>query len=160
MSAEGDAGDEQRPTPFERAEMFARMMRGFGNELAMLFGGPLFLVGSMLTSESPGDVDLRLCLDRETCVLYWGADFDGPAWDSKPGWFARKREELKQSRRLTRTFGRKARRIDFQFQCTLFSGDTDHLGNGITGVLIDDGRPRIRVDTVPNDLFAAGRSDP
>lgn len=161
-----DPGDEQHeqlrapPTPFERAEMFARMMRGFGNELAAMFGGPLYLVGSVLTSLTPGDIDLRLMLDRETHVLYWGEDFGGPAWDGRPGWFARKREELKQSRRLTRTFGRKIRRIDFQFQCTLFGG-CDDLGNGIIGAPIMRGdKPFLRVDTVPDELFAAGRGEP
>lgn len=145
---------EGKPTPFERGEAFARMMRGFGNELAMLFGGPLYLVGSILTSETPGDIDLRLQLDRETCVLYWGEDWDGPSWDSKPGWFARKREELKQSRRLTRTFSRGGRaRIDFQFQCTLFS-DIDGMP------IMRDDKPFLRVDTVPIALFSAGKGEP
>ncbi len=81
----GDPGDEQPPTPMERAAAFARMMRGFGNELAALFGGPLYLVGSILTSHTPGDIDLRLMLDRETCILYWGDDWDGPAWDGRAG---------------------------------------------------------------------------
>ena len=161
--SERDKGDEKPRTPLDRAQAFARCMRGFGNELAAMFGGPLYLVGSILTSDNPGDIDLRLMLDRETAVLYWGEDFDGPSYADKPGWFARKREELKQSRRLTRTFGRGGRaRIDFQFQCTLFSG-CDDLGNGINGLPImrgDGSKPYLRVDTVPNSLFIAGRGDP
>lgn len=146
--------DPPPPTPLERAEMFARCMRGFANEYAMLFGGPLYLVGSYLTASHPGDIDLRLMLDRETCVLYWGEDFGGPSWDAKPGWFARKREELKQSRRLTRTFGRGRYRIDFQFQCTLFSEISPGEPIGY------EGKPKIRVDTAPNELFAAGTGEP
>jgi hypothetical protein len=115
----------------------------------------------MLTSDAPGDIDLRLMLDRETHLLYWGEGFDGPSWEGKPGWLTRKREELKQSRRLTRTFGRAGRyRIDFQFQCTLF-GNCDELGNGIDGNPIMRGtKPFLRVDTVPDALFGAGRGDP
>lgn len=142
----------------QRAASVARMMLGFGNELAMLYGGPLYLVGSICTSPTPGDVDLRLCLDRVTCVLYWGDDFGGPSWEAKPGWIVRKREELKQSRRLTRTFRGKGGlpRFDFQFQCTLFSELPETLGEPIG----HDGKPRIRVDTIPNEWFAAGMGDP
>ena len=61
--SEHDSGDEQPPTPLDRGQAFARCMRGFGNELAAMFGGPLYLVGSMLTSDAPGDIDLRLMLD-------------------------------------------------------------------------------------------------
>ena len=115
---------------------------------------------AMLTSDAPGDIDLRLMLDRETAILYWGEGFDGPSWDGKPAWFARKREELKQSRRLTRTFGRGRHRIDFQFQVTLF-GNCDDRGNGIDGSPIMRGtKPFLRVDTVPDALFSAGRGDP
>lgn len=158
--SEHDSGDEQPPTPLDRGQAFARCMRGFGNELAAMFGGPLYLVGSMLTSDAPGDIDLRLMLDRETAILYWGEGFDGPSWDGKPAWFARKREELKQSRRLTRTFGRGRHRIDFQFQVTLF-GNCDDRGNGIDGSPIMRGtKPFLRVDTVPDALFTAGRGEP
>lgn len=155
-----DPGDAQVPTPLDRAAAFARMIRGFGNELAAMFGGPLYLVGSILTSLEPGDIDLRLMLDRETSILYWGEGFDGPSYADKPAWFARKREELKQSRRLTRTFGRHGRRIDFQFQVTLFDG-CDDLGNGINGAPIMRGeKPFLRVDGIPDALFAAGRGAP
>ncbi len=148
--------------PMDRATSVARMLLGFGNGLAMLYGGPLYLVGSICTSPTPGDVDLRLCLDRATCVLYWGDDFGGPSWEAKPGWIARKREELKQSRRLTRTFRGKGGlpRFDFQFQCSLFKG-CDDVGNGVLGEPIGhDGKPRIRVDTIANEWFAAGMGDP
>lgn len=145
--------DDVPPTPMERAATFARSIAGFANELAMLFGGPLYLVGSSLTSTAPGDRDLRLMLDRETCVLYWGEDFGGPSWEAPRGWLARKREELKQSRRLTRTFRGHGPRIDFQFQCALFSEiDGEPIGH--------EGKPRLRLDAVPRELFEAGRGDP
>lgn len=153
-----DPGDEHtdpvaaRPTPTERAEMFARSFRGFANEYAMLYGGPVYLVGSMLTTEHPGDIDIRVQLDRETCVLYWGDDFDGPSWESPRGWLARKREELKQSRRITRVFGRHRSRIDFQFQCTLFRDDGTPI--------MREGKPVLRLDGCPMHLFAAGRGEP
>lgn len=143
------------PTPLELAKSFATSFRGWANELAMLFGGPLYLVGSSLTSLHPGDRDLRLMLDRETCVVWWGEDFGGPSWESKPGWFARKREELKQSRRMTKAWNRAPGmpRIDFQFQSTLFSElDGEPIGY--------EGKPRLRLDDADRALFAAGRSDP
>lgn len=140
------------PTPLERAESFARSFRGWANELAMLYGGPLYLVGSALTIDHPGDYDLRLQLDRETCVLYWGDKFGEQSWDPSDGWFARKREELKQSRRITKTFGRGWKRFDFQFQCTLFRDDGTPL--------MREGKPVLRLDECPTHLFAAGRGDP
>jgi hypothetical protein len=150
----------EQPSPLEHAECFARSFAGFANELAMMFGGPIYLVGSYLTSLSPGDIDLRLQLDRETCVLYWGEDFGGPSREAPRGWLARKREELKQSRRMTRVFGRGRTRIDFQFQSTLFK-DCDALGNGIAGEpIMKEGKPSLRLDAVPWEIFAAGRGDP
>ena len=147
-----DPGDAQPPTPFERAEMWARSFVGWANDYAMLFGGPIYLVGSKLTSLTPGDIDIRVQLDREACALYWGADFDGPSYNASHGWLSRKREELKQSRRITRTFGRGRIRIDFQFQCALFRDDGTPI--------MREGRPFLRLDAVPNELFSAGMSDP
>lgn len=150
--SEHDAGDEQPPTPFERAELFARSFVGWANEYALLYGGPVYLVGSKLTSFTPGDIDIRLQLDRETCVLWWGADFDGPSYLAPHGWLARKRDELKQARRIARVFGRGRIRVDFQFRCTLFRDDGTPI--------MREGKPCLRLDQVPNELFAAGRGDP
>lgn len=161
MNDPGDEHAEPAIAPPDRVAMFARCYRALFNETAIMFGGPLYLVGSILTSETPGDIDLRLQLDRATCILYWGEKFAGPSWEAPKGWIARKREELKQSRRLTKVIGRGGRgRVDFQFQCTLFSG-CDDLGNGIAGrPIMRDGKPHLRVDEIPDHVFVAGRGDP
>jgi hypothetical protein len=141
------------PTPLERAETFKRSFQGWANNYAIQFGGPLYLVGSILTSIMPGDIDIRLQLDRETCVLWWGEHFDGPRWEAGRDWLWRKREELKQSRRITRAFRGHGPRIDFQFQCTLFR-------DGDGSPIMRDGKPFLRLDAVPDELFQAGKSDP
>jgi len=146
-------------TPREQAETFALRFRSNANYLAIAYGGPLYLVGSALTSLVPGDIDLRLLLDRTDCEAMWGERFDQSDLDWSPGKLARHREELKQSRRLTRRwrggagFGG-ARRFDFQFQTGPFTDGGDRHP-----VMPD--KPFLRLDTIPMDvLLDAGRGDP
>lgn len=143
-------------SPRERAELFALRFRGQANHLAFQFGGPVYLVGSYLTAEIPGDVDIRCLIEREDADLWFGKDSDRTGVEWTPGSFARAREELKQSRRLTRRWklgnGRTRAKIDFQLQIALFSD--------ATGEPIQDDRPRLRLDTVPNDMLRAGRGEP
>lgn len=142
-------------TPAEIADTFALQFRANANSLAMAYGGPLYLVGSALTSPEPGDIDLRLCMEREDMETLFGGDFDAHGIDWSPAKWRRVREELKQSRRLTRRWrgGGPAWRFDFQFQCTLFS-DFDGLP------IMPEGKPFLRLDTAPLDYFRAGRGDP
>jgi len=146
-------------TPRERAERFAIQFRGQANHLAFQFGGPVYLVGSYLTAEIPGDVDIRCLITREDADLLFGRDSDGAGIEWTPGSFARCREELKQSRRMTRRWriGDLIRqRIDFQFQIVLL-GDN---GDPIPGTPDQEARPRIRLDAVPNDMLRAGLGNP
>lgn len=142
-------------TPAERAELWAKAFRGQANGLALLYGGPLYLVGSMLTSTHPADIDLRLMIERSDLELWFGDDPDGVGPDWNEASLARFREELKQSRRMTRRWRRSQhapRRIDFQFQTCLFSDDT--------GEPIQNDRPRLRLDVVPLEMLRAGRGEP
>src|ERR1044071_2140254 len=101
----GGVSDEDEPprTPLEQAEAFALRFRNNANHLAIAYGGPLYLVGSALTSLVPGDIDLRLLLDRADCEAMWGEYFDHgcPPGEIYREWsagkLARHREELKQS---------------------------------------------------------------
>jgi hypothetical protein len=143
----------------ERAEQFAIRFRNNANHLAIAYGGPLYLVGSCLTSLTPGDIDLRLLLDRSDCVAMWGEHFDHGSVEWSAGKLARHREELKQSRRLTRRWRGGAgfdgiRRFDFQFQCGLFTDAEDRHP-----VMPD--KPFLRLDSVPmHILLDAGRGEP
>lgn len=159
-----DPGDEDDAaigvpmTPLEHARLFALRFRGNANHLAIAYGGPLYLVGSALTSLTPGDIDLRLLLDREDCVAMWGQRFDNSDLEWSAGKLARHREELKQSRRLTRRWkggaGLGVRRFDFQFQCGLFTDTEDRHP-------VMREQPFLRLDTVPiGILLDAGRGDP
>lgn len=148
-------------TPLEHAEQFAIRFRSNANYLAISYGGPLYLVGSCLTSLTPGDIDLRLMLAREDCEAMWGDRFDHSDLEWSPGKLACHREELKQSRRLTRRwkggagFGGCVRRFDFQFQSALFSDDPDRHP------IMREDRPALRLDAIPIDiLLDAGRGDP
>lgn len=146
-------------TPLEQAEAFAARFRNNANSLAIGFGGPLYLVGSALTSLTPGDIDLRLLLERDDCEAMWGERFDHGDLDWSPGKLARHREELKQSRRLTRRWRGGAgfsgvRRFDFQFQSALFTDSEDRHP-----VMHD--KPFLRLDAIPiGILLGAGRGDP
>jgi hypothetical protein len=146
-------------TPTEQAETFALRFRGNANHLAIAYGGPLYLVGSALTSLTPGDIDLRLLIDRADCEAMWGRRFDHPDLEWSAGKLARHREELKQSRRLTRrwkggAFPCGVRRFDFQFKCALFTAAEDRHP-----VMPD--KPFLRLDTIPmHILLDAGRGDP
>lgn len=141
------------PTPREVAETFAIRFRGNANSLAMAYGGPLYLVGSVLTSLEPGDIDLRLMLERADMEALFGGDFEPRSLEWSPAKWRLEREQLKQSRRLTRRWrgGCPAWRFDFQFQCTLF---------GAAGLPIMREAPHLRLDTVPLSYFTAGRGDP
>src|SRR5882672_2964033 len=146
-------------TPIEQAETFALRFRGNANHLAIAYGGPLYLVGSALISLTPGDIDLRLLLDRADCEAMWGRRFDHSDIEWSHGKIARHREELKQSRRLTRRWlggaglwG--ALRFDFQFQTGLFTDDGDRHP-------VMPEKPFLRLDTIPLAiLLDAGRGDP
>lgn len=146
-------------TPLEQAENFALRFRNNANHLAIAYGGPLYLVGSALTSLTPGDIDLRLMLLREDAEAMWGERFDHSDLDWSAGKIARHREELKQSRRLTRRWKggagfAGARRFDFQFQSALFTDAEDRHP-----VMPD--KPLLRLDTIPMGiLLDSGRGDP
>lgn len=132
--------------------MFAMNFTDQANSIAYQWGGPLYVVGSMLTSTQPGDLDLRLAIAREDLIALFGkgADEQGSEWSRGRHW--KNREELKQSRRLTRRWRRAwAPRVDFQFCISLFYDD----GGPIWGE-----RPRRRLDTVPLEHFNAGRGEP
>lgn len=147
--------DSSSLTQADRVDVFVAKLASQATNLAYQFGGPVYVVGSTLTSRDPGDVDLRLALERDDVDALFGkgaADGgSGIVWTT--GQHARAREELKQSRRLTRRWRRVCgRRFDFQFCVSLFS-DTD--GEPIWGE-----RPRRRLDFVPLEHFTAGRGNP
>lgn len=139
----------------QQAQDFAIRFRGNANSLAVAYGGPLYLVGSVLTSLEPGDIDLRLQLGRDDLETWFGKDFDSHGLEWSAAKWRLEREQLKQSRRLTRRWrgGCPAWRFDFQFQSTLFS-DLDGLP------IMRENKPHLRLDTVPLGFFAAGRGDP
>lgn len=147
-------------TPREVAEGFALAFRRTANSYALAYGGPLYLVGSMLTSLEPGDIDIRVMIERGDIEQMFGENVDGiPSWS--PATYAKAREELKQSRRLTRRWCRGGwlfagrswgTRVDFQFQISL-------TGESGLPVMRDD-KPSLRLDDVPLSYFTAGRGEP
>lgn len=117
----------------------AGALRHQANGLASMFGGPIWMVGSALRLVDPGDVDLRCVIgDHDWRRLFGLTD----KLNGERTRMRRYREELKQSRRLARGFGY---RFDFQFQ----SAETFAAKHG----------PRVRVDTVPDEVFTAGMGD-
>lgn len=147
-------------SPREVAETFAIAFRRLANSYALAYGGPLYLVGSMLTSPEPGDIDIRVMLERADIEQLFGENIEGiPQWS--PATYAKCREELKQSRRLTRRWCRGGPhqagkswgpRVDFQFQISL---------NGSNGLpIMREDRPSLRLDDVPLSFFEAGRGEP
>lgn len=153
-----DPGDEHAEPPVdavgERVRAFAEAFRGNANSLAMAYGGPMYLVGSMLKRVDPGDVDLRIMLERDQLEMWFGKGWDDPYWN-EPAKLRIEREQLKQSVRLSRRWrGYPARRFDLQFQCVLLS-DVDGLP-----IASPSRGLRLRLDNVPVASFRVGWTDP
>jgi len=137
----------------DRIHDFANNFRHQANALAMAYGGPMYLVGSMLKRVDPGDVDLRIMLERDQLEMWFGEGFDDPWWQ-KPAKLRLEREQLKQSVRLSRRWrGYPARRYDFQFQCVL-------LGDNGLPISTPSRGPVLRLDDIPLSTFRAGWTDP
>ena len=141
-----DAGDEHAaappPGPQPLGAWLAHALRHQADALASMYGGPIYMVGSALQLEDPGDVDLRCVLEEHDWRrLFGGLDQHGQ--EKERTRLRRYREELKQSRRLARGF---RYRFDFQFQARA----TFAAKHG----------PRVRIDAVPDYVFAAGLGDP
>lgn len=135
----------------ETVRGFVFMFQGEANGLALMFGAPLFLVGSALTSTDPGDIDLRMIITADDAVAMFGPEAHQARVEWKWSHFKMAREELKQSRRLTKRWrhiwthdAERPMRFDFQFQI----GDKHPT------------KPKCRLDKVPDEMFAAGKGDP
>lgn len=143
-----DAGDEHAaprvPTTPPAADWLSLVMRPTANSLACRLGGPVYLCGSALTVARPADVDVRVVLAEHDIERLFGRPKprgDGLDWTERD--LRRGREQLKQSRRLSRRF---RCNVDFQIQT-----EDEHAAHA--------GRPRLRLDTVPDDVLAAGLGD-
>lgn len=164
MSEEVAQEGPPTPTALEHAQVFAYCFKHNANSIAYAYGGPVYLFGSLFTSLEPGDLDIRCHVAREDMVALFGEGVDYADVRLGPGGYARGREELKQSRRLTRRWcvprkdpllpRRWATRVDFQFVIALMADD------GLPIFDERDARPRIRLDDVPVSHFAAGRNNP
>lgn len=115
------------------------------DSLAMLYGAHLYLAGSALTSEHPGDMDVRIALCDEDWLRLFGhrKPVEGTAHDSQ--WWAWVRECLKVSRRMSRRYEFRWR-IDIQFQRD--------------GVLLSHPGPRFQLDRAPEHCLQAGFGEP
>lgn len=136
--------------PTSTVEGFSFMFQGEANGLSLMFGGPLYLVGSALHTSEPGDLDVRLILTADDVVAMFGPDAQNRHVEWKRSHLMMAREELKQSRRLTRRWRHawhhdvaRPMRFDFQFQVG------DHAPS----------KPKHRLDKVPDEMFNAGRGD-
>lgn len=124
------------PPPYAE---FVRRFQRHANSLAMLFGGPVYLVGGALVATDPRDHDVRVVIDERDRVRRFGprGELANGQWD-RATWLL-KAEGLKQSRRLSEHFS--CYRIDFQIQL-----DVDAARYGTA--------PRFRLDAAPDDLLA------
>lgn len=151
MLTDHDTGDEHAapaaPTaiaPEPLASWFHWTSRKMVDALACRLGGPVYLCGSALTLAHPSDVDLRMPLDEPDLRRLFGRDRGGDGWETGERAMRRMREQLKQSRRLSRVL---RANIDFQIQTAAEWAAHEH-------------RPRLRLDGVPDDVLAAGLGDP
>lgn len=144
-----DPGDEHAAPAIEPpapASTWLRVsMRTTANAYACRLGGPVYLVGSALTSSRPADVDIRVVLDDRDLVRLFGPPKlrDGDIRDWSTQELRQGREQLKQSRRLSRRFNCN---VDFQIQ-------TAHE------FAAHEGHACLRIDTIPDEVFTAGHGD-
>lgn len=152
-----DAGDEHAAPPAAAAppsppdapasEWFGLSARSTANAIACRLGGPVYLCGSALSVRRPADYDVRVVLAEHDLARLFGKETqrgDGDIFDWTERDLRRGREQLKQSRRLSRRF---RCNVDFQIQT-----EAEHAAH--------EGRPRLRLDNVPDDVLAAGLGDP
>lgn len=144
-----DPGDEDLPPPVAAppppaASWFSRSAARTACAFATRYGGPVYLVGSALREERPGDFDVRLVLDERDLVRLFGERriVQERWWDWTEQDQRRGREQLKQSRRLSRRF---RCNVDFQFQSKL---EAERYAG-----------PKLRLDTVPAATFEVGWTD-
>jgi hypothetical protein len=148
-------------TPEERAENFALSFLGNANSLALFFGGPVYLVGSYLTSLHPSDIDVRLAMDFNDARAFFGEDVADIGNEWGKGRLARHRAQLKESRRMSRRF-HKWGRIDFQIAFTT----STVIKDGVLEIVAEldlpfsNGKPFRRLDKIPDVFFETGRNEP
>lgn len=144
MITDHDPGDElDAPVAAPpAAERLAITMARTACALAVRLGGPVYLVGSALTEPDPADVDVRVVLAAADLERLFGPRLvrGGRWWDWSEQDVRRGREQLKQSRRLSRRFGAN---VDLQIQ-------TEDEARAYAG------RPALRLDSIPAAAFAAG----
>lgn len=148
---ENDPGDEHReppapstPAPWHIATDFSRTAMQMMNHYAVSYGGPVYLVGSALVEPDPYDVDIRCAIGKGDWLRLFGDPQPRPgcaAYDWPTSRLAWGRDRLKQSRRLSRAF---LRNIDWQVQ------RVEELEHSYVG------KPRLRLDTIPDAIFLAG----
>lgn len=149
MTNDHDAGDEHvaapaAPAPEPASAWFRLSARTTANAIACRLGGPVYLCGSALSVWRPADYDVRVVLAEHDLARLFGKAKprgDGLDWTERD--LRRGREQLKQSRRLSRRF---RCNVDFQIQT-----EAEHAAH--------EGCPRLRLDTVPDDVLAAGMGD-
>lgn len=134
-------------------ENFAISQVKYASSLALMYGGPMYIVGSSLhkkTKEEISDVDIRCVLNEEDLDRLFGSteEIDERTMASTRElkiW----REALKQSRRWWSNLPLDHRvRIDFQFQTREeFESKAKRLKT-------------LRLDGLPDDIFDAGRNRP
>ena len=146
-----DPGDEDAPPvarieePRPPADWFLVNIKRSANALACRLGGPVYLVGSALDVLNPADFDVRVLLREADLLRLFGKSMmrngDWTDWTERDVRMGR--EQLKQSRRLSR---RLRCNVDFQIQ-----SEVDFKRY--------EGRPRLRLDTVPLETFEVGFGD-
>lgn len=130
----------------ENTRWFILIARGNFDSLASLYGAHLYLVGSSLTSETPGDYDIRIPLSEEDQARLFGKDTTIPEGATASNFHWRKwREELKQSRRLSR-------RLRFQYRVDIqFTSPEAFAANP---------KPKLQLDQATEDFLLAGFGEP
>ena len=130
----------------QAAQDFAFAFRPNADSLAMLYGGHLYLVGSALTSEHPGDMDVRIAICGEDYLRLFGKKL--PPEEGQilsPQRWNEEREALKISRRMSRRYEFRWR-IDIQFQ--------------LDDVLLSHPGPKYQLDATPEHYLQAGFGEP
>ncbi len=123
------------------AEVLAKRLGGWANQIAARYGFPVYLVGSALTETEPRDVDVRVVLSDDAFYARYGI---GPMRAEGQAWIGAD-EQHEGTRRWHADMAKMARQaanvlhvnIDFQVQ-----------SESIVLVRRHHEKPRIRIDTL------------
>lgn len=127
-------------------DFFLEAFQEQANHYAIYYQAPIYLVGSVLTSDNPRDIDVRVVLTERQMYRHYGKVIGAKATREWKSWMWRRAaDQVKRSRQAVLGMT-----LDFQIQSEEES--SGYMNN-------PEKHPRVRIDIVPDWVLNAGKKD-